>query len=506
MKKNLVLIISLLMAAGLSAQNAGVLDTSFSSDGKVTTLIASNNDACYSIEIQPDGKLVASGYASISGNFDFATARYNTDGSLDLSFGNNGIVTTPIGTGIDFAFASALQGDGKIVVAGVASIGGNYDIALVRYLSDGNLDNTFGTNGIVTTDIGAVDQWVRAVAIVNEGKIVVAGRTNNDFMMARYNTDGSLDGSFGTAGFSVCDMNSGFDEAYTILVQPDSKIILSGAVSNGTSVFGLARFSAGGVLDTGFGTAGKVLTSVGPDALAHAAVLQTDGKIVLGGSTVSSYPNGDFALVRYNNNGTIDNSFGTSGTVITDMIGTYDQANTIILQNDGKIIAGGYCFSGTDDFALIRYNSDGTLDNTFGTGGKVTHTISADYDYIYDLAIQQDNKIVAAGWCQDGFALTRYFPGTVVGISETDGPDDFHLRAMASNGDVLLQYSLHKQARLEMSVTDLLGKTARQINTTGIQLPGNHEMYLKISDLKPGIYLLKFSAGNSSCFLKFFKQ
>jgi len=152
----------------------GDLDTSFDSDGKVTTNFG-GSDAAYAVAVQPDGKIVVGGYPHNGSNYDFGVARYNSNGSLDTTFHSDGIVTTPIGSGNDLGYGIAIQSDGKIVVAGLSHNGSNYDFAVVRYNTDGTLDTTFHSDGIVTTPIGSGDDGGCGIAIQSDGKIVVAG-------------------------------------------------------------------------------------------------------------------------------------------------------------------------------------------------------------------------------------------------------------------------------------------------------------------------------------------
>ena len=154
---------------------AGDLDTSFDSDGKVTTAIGSAMTLLRSVAIQSDGKIVAAGYSDNGSNYDFALVRYNTDGSLDTSFDSDGKVTTAIGSGNDSAFSVAIQSDGKIVAAGYSTTVVTDDFALVRYNTDGSLDTSFDSDGKVTTAIGSGDDDAFSVAIQSDGKIVAAG-------------------------------------------------------------------------------------------------------------------------------------------------------------------------------------------------------------------------------------------------------------------------------------------------------------------------------------------
>ncbi len=400
---------------------AGTLDTSFGSGGKVTTTFGSStDDYAYAVALAPDGKIVVAGRSYNGTNNDFALARYNADGSLDTSFGSGGKVTTGIHTGDDVAYALALAPDGKIVVAGYTDAGSTgYDFALARYNADGSLDTTFGSGGKVTTAFGSGTDEAYALALAPDGKIVVAGRSRNganyDFALARYHTDGTLDTSFGSGGKVVTAIGANTDEAYALALDPDGKIVAAGTSLNGlTYDFALARYNADGSLDTTFGSGGKVTTAIGSGYDAAAGVALTpDGKIVLAGRSHNG-TNLDFALARYNANGTLDTTFGSGGKVVT-AIGTSDDiAYDIALAPDGRMVVTGMSDNGTNlDFALARYNADGTLDASFGSGGKVTTPIGASNDSAYAIVLAPDGKIVVAGASHNGtnydFALARYY-------------------------------------------------------------------------------------------------
>jgi uncharacterized delta-60 repeat protein len=321
-------------------------------------------------------------------------------GDLDPSFGEGGKVTTDVGPGSEMAAAIAIQADGKIVVAGR---GGPFsDFVLARYNTDGNLDPSFGIGGQVTTDFGGNNDAASGVAIQADGKIVAAGSAAPEssccqFALARYNTDGSLDPSFGTGGQVTTDFG-GLDEASGVAIQADGKIVVAGR-GGPSSDFALARYNADGTLDPSFGTGGQVTTDFGGfgDA-ANGVAIQTDGKIVAAGT--------GFALARYNTDGSLDPSFGTGGQVTTR---GGDDAFGIAIQSDGKIVAAGFIsFDFNQDFALARYNVDGSLD-----GMVTTDFGDRSGDVAEAVAIQADGKIVAAGGagpcsppCK--FALARY--------------------------------------------------------------------------------------------------
>ncbi len=405
------------LAETARAQTSGSLDAAFGTGGKVVTPIGSANDGASAAAVQADGKIVVAGYADNGMNTDFAVARYNADGTLDATFGTGGKVVTAIGASNDFASSVAIQ-SGKIVVAGYAAGGTNIDFAVARYNADGTLDTTFGTGGKVTTAVGNLDDFASSVAIQADGKIVVAGATeitlfSNDFAVLRYNVNGSLDTTFGTGGKVVAPIGNSDDFASSVAIQTDGKIVVAGASSDGaTDDFAVARFNANGALDTTFGTGGKVVTPVGSsDDFASSVIVQTDGKIIVAGD--SNTGNNDFALVRYNAGGTLDTTFGTGGKVVTPIGSSNDYLYAAALQPNGKIVAAGFAFGTNDDFALARYNTNGTLDTTFGAGGKTVTPIGAADDYAMAVTVQADGKIIAAGSSSNGtnldFAVARYF-------------------------------------------------------------------------------------------------
>jgi uncharacterized delta-60 repeat protein len=406
----------------------GTLDTSFSGDGKLTTDFAGSWDEAESLAIQADGKIVVAGCSSQPGTgYDFALARYNSDGSLDMTFDGDGKLATDFGSASDdCGYSVAIQAEGKIVVAGSSTQPGTaYDVAIARYNTDGTLDTSFGVDGKVTTDFGSSYDFGLSIAIQSNGKIVVAGwstqpATGDDVAIARYNTDGTLDMSFGVDGKVTTDFASPYDYANSVAIQGDGKIVVAGESQQpGTGRdFALARYNSDGSLDITFGSGGKVTTDIGvpcPDYAEDLAIsTQADGKMVVVGYSVQPGSGADFALARYNSDGTLDISFDGDGKVTTDFGYYSDCAYSVAVQGDGKIVVAGESERpGTGwDFALARYNSDGSLDTTFGSGGKVTIDFGSLHDYGYRVALQTDGKIVVAGSSyrsgnDSAFALAR---------------------------------------------------------------------------------------------------
>src|SRR5262249_5240268 len=270
--------------------------------------------------------------------------------------------------------------------------------------SGGMLDTTFGTNGIVVTHFGALsDDTGNALAIQSDGKIVVVGGggpSTSQFELARYNTDGSLDTSRGQGGKVTTSFGTGASHALGVALQSDGRIVVVGDAFMGSATgtdFAAARYNSDGSLDTTFGQGGKVTTNFTLNFAdsAKGVALQADGKIVVVGFTFGgTATNDNFAVVRYSADGSLDASFGQGGKVSTNFSGaSIDDAYAVAIQSDGKIVLAGTSNRiGNFDFALARYNSDGSLDSTFGTGGLVTTDYSGGNDVAQALVIQADGK------------------------------------------------------------------------------------------------------------------
>lgn len=408
------------VASTLAVAAPGDLDVTFDGDGIVTTDFGGTHDRAYGMAIQPNGKILAVGFARYSsGTRDFALARYNSDGSLDIAFDGDGKVTTDFDSGAlfsDIAHAVAVQANGKIIAAG-GSLG---NFALARYNSDGSPDATFGGDGKITTDFGGP---AHSVAIQGDGKIVAAGiaGTNftgnfRDFALARYNSDGSLDDSFGGDGKVTTDFAGSHDSVTALAIQSDGRTVAAGyAVLSDTYQFALARYNPDGSLDTTFDGDGKATNDFGsPQSEGHAVTIQADGRIVVAGRTLQSGQL-DFGVARYNNDGSLDVTFGGDGEVTTDFGVGNDNAHGVAIQQDGRIVAAGcaghMCEDSSDDLGLARYNTDGSLDITFGGDGKVITDFSGDTDWAQAVAIQSNGKIVTVGfsaWNPSDFAVARY--------------------------------------------------------------------------------------------------
>jgi len=520
-------------AVGVAAA-AGGLDPTLGSGGKVTTNFFGSTDGASAIAMQPDGKIILAGVSfNPNTSDDFALARYNPDGSLDTSFGTGGKVNTDFFNLGDEALAVALQPDRKIIAAGrVTSLITFADFGIARYNADGSLDTSFGVGGRVTTDFFSNSGDIgTGIAVQPDGKIIVAGYIFSpseiaDFALARYNRDGSLDKSFGTGGKVTTDFFRDPDAAFAITIQPDGKIILAGIANRSFSTtiaayFALARYNPDGSLDTGFGTGGKVTTDFFGFSFARGIALQSDGRIVVAGCAFRSPPTftQDFALARYSPDGTLDTSFGSGGKITTDFFGSSnesglgDEALAVSLQTDEKIITAGRVYNlptlalpVLSDFGLARYNPDGSLDASFGTGGKVTTNFFGLNDEARALTIQRDGRILAGGKAfraaffpvASEFALARY---------QTDLQPDFTLsfdqprvnavrgtkvrvtvninRIGGFSGDVTLtppEPAMGIKAKPPSPITTMETSVKLKLKITASASPGEHELVFTGSD------------------------
>jgi uncharacterized delta-60 repeat protein len=329
---------------------------------------------------------------------DFLVARYNANGSLDTSFGTGGYTATAFKKSITSqAGAVAIQSDGKILAAGFADINGTDEFAMARYNANGTLDTTFGNKGQVLTGQGGL------MALQPDGKILASGSSSGFATLVRYNSNGTLDTTFGNGGILVTNFKGGG----SLVIQADGKIVLAGTTTDPTSglaAFGVARFNADGTTDSSFGSSGEVITHVGihSDSFGRVA-LQADGKIVLSGEGVIG-GSADLCLIRYNADGTLDTTFGTGANGIVTvaapgpMYVSGESGAGVEVQSDGKIVATTNLVSNSvpPDIAAVRVNSDGTLDTSYGNGGWATVAIGY-LDRLAASALQPDGRLLLVG-------------------------------------------------------------------------------------------------------------
>lgn len=407
----------------LSRYNSdGSLDSGFGINGIVFIDYFYSYSNQNTLLIQPDGKIIIGDINRIFINptttySDFKIHRYNNDGSIDDTFGTDGVTITSFGNGFSSTNCIALQPDGKIIVAGGFSTTSNvYKIAIARYTSSGVLDTSFDTDGKVLTSLGASTQSIAYhVSVQNDGKILVAGNTypitgaSIGLFIAKYNSNGSLDTSFDTDGFAINNYSASYlEQIRSILVQPDGKIVTTHFVNYyeivNTTDYVTRRFNTDAANDASFGSNGKVTTAVANGYnLANAVALQPDGKIVVAGYSYEN-PNvkTEVSVVRYTSNGNLDTSFSNDGMLTSPVESSNDDLSIVLVQPDDKLIAVGtkknYATNGElfSDIILSKYNANGSLEPSFGNEGKVTSSFGQNLNRIIGAIVQPDGSIVLA--------------------------------------------------------------------------------------------------------------
>ena len=545
----LVFVCGLLSLPSVLRAQTNLLDNSFGTKGTVMTAISGGNgsdDEANAIAIQPDGKIVLVGKSEDASNhYAFALARYNTDGSFDNTFGTNGTVRTPFLEGgiDDEAICVVLQSDGKIVVAGFSEDGSsNYAFAIARYDTDGTLDNSFGSGGEVRTQIvggNGKHDLSFDVVIQPNGKIIVAGlstaTTGVAIALVRYNSDGTLDANFGSDG-TVRTPVRYFDHASYVRIEPNSEITVGGigvdyqfsessytwSWPNYGDVFEVIKYNSDGTIDNSFGTNGIVRDTV--ESIADSpywnpslwsVVAQPDGKFMgigysNGGSQyIATNPSThQFLISRFDTAGIPDLTFGLNGVSVAAVKGGTgnDYGHAAVVQSDGKIVVVGPSdySSSLSKFALARFNSDGSVDSTFGIKGSYTNSVNggAGNDEASCAAVQSDGKIVLAGRAETGsggwaFALARYL-GTATAIQKGDNPVPKNYLLSQNypnpfNPTTTIRFDLKTNSTVRFSIFNVLGQRVQEFDL-GRLGAGSYSQTVDMSRFASGVYFYRLEA------------
>lgn len=434
MQKSFILIIFSILFHVAYSQNAADFDSSFGEGGYTLSQAGTANAEAYGMAIQPDGKVLVSGHVRHNNLNVFGMLRYNTNGTIDTSFGDNGLAATPIAQG-GFSKDVLLLDDGKIIQAGHVFSGGSYHAAVVCYLPSGELDTSFGTNGIAHAN---PMNNCESVDIQSNGKIILGGFINDNFGLCRMNADGSVDTGFGTNGYVMTLINDLYGVASIsyiseILIQADDKIIATGFLysSNSYNDIVIARYQANGALDTGFGTQGIVVSNPsGSSDFGTSLALQPDGKIIVGAhqeeSLIPGVPEYDATIIRLNIDGSFDSSFGDNGFVKVDVNEEAGYVSSVAVQENGKIVfVGAHVLYSSSKFDMYfgRLNSDGSLDDSFGEGGIRHYAISEEEDAPQSVEILPDGKILFSGYAYNSNGNYGFMIGRLLGDSSADLPE-----------------------------------------------------------------------------------
>jgi uncharacterized delta-60 repeat protein len=415
--------VSCALAAAPAAATPGDYDFAFGGIGFVPNRFGDNSDIDTARDVagQSDGKVVVVGDAAVANQGTWVVARYTVGGALDPTFGKGGAVRDTVVDDGALPWSVAIQPDGKLVVGGVSVLGANARFAFVRYLPDGSLDPSFDGDGKTSVAVKPADnqERVQALEIAPDGKIVAVGRTNDGVGVVRLNSNGSPDSTFdGDGSKDLAMANANTDD---VAVQPDGSVVIPIATGTGAGDhFTIVRLDNQGVPDGGFGTAGTVPLPVGDAARSTTAAIQPDGKIVVGGYAKVGGGDAEFAIARLNQNGTPDMSFDGDGQEITPLTGFEANAQSVMVQANGKILLAGvtdYDMAGNSTLGYVRYNSDGGLDSTFLGGGALFGALPTGWVEAFPSksALACDGKILTVGRADLGAPHEQFFTARLLG-------------------------------------------------------------------------------------------
>ncbi len=481
-----------LITTGAFAQ-AGLPDATFDNDGYVVTDFHGSTDFGYGIAAYPNGDFIIAGDADSSGARFAAFARFNSNGTYDNQLANTGRRTILLGGGNAELWATAIQADGRVIGAGST---GNLENALIfRMNPNGSLDGSFAQSGVFEHQTAGNDvEYLSAVKLQADGRIVATGTTgignDRNVIVFRLKTDGVLDSTFGSDGVVIINMGGADDFSTDLAIQQDGKIVLTGGTGGNILVI---RMNTNGSMDNTFDTDGRLTVDRGYDDDGFNIAVQQDNKIVVSGR---NYNGRSAALVlRLNADGTPDNNFGQNG-VIDTAIGGNAGFYGIALQPDGKIICGGRTFNGQDDaMLLVRLNSDGTFDNAFAQGGIYTSSFTDDAT-ISDITLLADGRLATTGLMQlagNYSVLTAVFTtGVNVGLLDFNSlQQSILVYPNPVNTQLKLEFDLTEDTELDIQLVDLQGRVAAGLLAGQLFAKGSNAVVLPVSEtLANGNYLL----------------
>ncbi len=517
--KRLAIILLISICQFIYAQD-GTIDSTFNNNGYIMTQILPEEDLKTSeakrVLIQPDGKILVAGFYDNFGVDQITLVRYLPDGTPDMSFGDSSIVKSYFYQLWDFPHTLGLQSDGKIIVSGYTISDTDYDVALMRFNTDGSVDSSFGVNGRVMTQVGSSHDYAYDMVILDDDKIVLTGSTHNstivDGILVKYTANGQLDASFGNNGIVITDFTGATDVFTTIAATTDGKIVVGGYSNNGTTgkrEFALARYNADGTLDPSFDGDGLLTIEEFLGQMYSIQLLSQNQIMFVGGTGGGSR----VALGKINADGTRDNNFGTNGLLETNFVNsTFDNANKLLLQDDGKFIITGTTFKDMTSWVMSgqRFNSDGSVDTTFGDGGAFFIDLSErGYSRSNSAVLAPDGSIYVVGVTRNIYNVITFSvlklnnnasPYTSIDSDKESLSTDFQLfnnYPNPFNPSTTIVYELPESEFVNLSVTNMLGqKVAELVN--GFQKAGRHQIQFDAAQLSSGIYFYNLQTKNRS--------
>lgn len=495
----------------LNSITSQTLDTTFGTDGIVVTDLTTQVDAIGDLVVRDNGKIVASG---IGGSF-ISLTQYLSDGTLDSSFGNNGKVVTNFRSSfLNGAFSPiAIQTDGKILLLCQNFIQNVNNFILTRYNANGTLDTSFGTNGIVNNSqfngFGN-SRSITDMDLLPDGKIIVTVNTSNyQILLYRFNSNGTLDLTFGLNGISTVSapLDYTYFSAIDCSINSDGSIVLLTSITHSLYWdinFTIVQLNPDGIINNDFGNNGIVIGDLGTtnNDYPKDIRLQDNGKIIVSGFTMMTSSNRNFIVMRYNANGSLDTSFNTTGITTITIGGSHtNMIEDLFIDSNGKIAVIG---SIGHDFACLRLNDDGTIDSSFGLNGIYKKDFgNSSYDYGTKIYQQSDGKYVIAGYtsffCSDrAFGLTRISSTQTLHNEELETIDKnvkSYPNPTSSIINIESDFSIYSIELYDMQGRNL---ETRQINET--------RTTIDISTKSKGVYFLKIKTDHGSKVMKIIKN
>ncbi len=515
--KNSFLIISLLTLNSLANAQSQFLDPSFSGSGYTIEELTPYNDEAGEVIVQPDGKILTSGlfrFFNTATGSDSVTSfitRHNSDGSIDLSFNSTGIVYSDLRFSVDLSSANMeLLADGKLIIAGTKSLPGNDQMCVQKFNADGSKDISFGDNGekLIVNPDGSYS-GSNCLKVQPDGKIVIAGTSSGLLILARLETNGEFDLSFGANG--IVSKYEGYPYIYNINFLSDGNIIVIG--DSDLYQISIMKFNPDGSANTAFGTNGKRLLKYNFQFENHAygLAIQQDDKII-----VSGHSNGLWLLYRINpTDGSLDNAFGNNGAVVNHFSGgPWDVATSVIAMPDNRILATGRyqkdLFDEKYNFVIIRYLPDGNMDSTFGINGMIEFDFGNRDDQGKSSFIQPDGRIVCVGhtgtteYTGKDMVIMRYSEFSSVNLPEPEIKSSFEVFPNPASIKVNINVTAPRAGNYSVSIQSINGITIR--NSRRVLNAGTNQLEIPLYDLLSGSYILVIEGNDFSVSQKLFVE
>lgn len=514
-KTSFFFILQILFLHAILKAQTNPIDSTFGNSGKTIVDITSVNIAQNHIATQIDGKIILatskvkynSGY-----DYDFCLFRFNTDGSLDNSFGSQGMILCDLGSTEDFAFDVAIQSDDKILVVGSSGEFTDRDFALVRLNADGTYDQSFGDNGIVKTSI-LFDDELYSVALQTDGKVVAGGIGNSKGYIFRFLDDGSLDNSFGSNG-KVSLQYGGFTMIRDIIILDDGSIFAAGQIGGSGADGFVAKINNDGSANTSFGTNGKYVVNFSNQEYINSLSCQSDGKLLLGGAygyMSGSNPTFEFLILRLTTEGILDISFNNSGktTFGFGLNNAFNECNSITLDANNNVFAIGYTNNlqqTNSNFAIAKLTTNGNLDLSFGNNGKVVSDFGSSKEKGQGALIDINERLLVSGIYGDSSSpiVCRYKSSIFDNISEQlIGNSGINIFPNPCKDYVFIDLLSVLKEVIDITVYDLSGKEVHKYTPILNYCP---TINIPTHFLPSGVYQLKINFGNTFITKKLLKQ